>query len=143
MLLENYSEKYRTAVSDYFKEFSENGEEIREDVCGGPSLTFLYVRESDGRLIGMLDLRQDETAKKIGTFGYAIRPCERRKGYGSMLVEAAMELCGMMDINEPELFVKQDNTAGLAFLSGLGFKITGRSVDGHFILKKDDRYYGN
>ena len=70
MLLENYSEKYRTAVSDYYAEFSENGEDVRDDVCGGPSLTFLYIRENDGRYRRMEEHQRQrawnmETLKEI------------------------------------------------------------------------------
>ena len=135
MLLENFSEKYRTAVSDYYAEFSENGEDVRDDVCGGPSLTFLYIREKDGRLVGMLNIRKGEEAERIGTFGYAIRPSERRKGYGSMLVESALELCEMMDIKTPVLFVKKDNTAGLALMRSMGFYEAQASIETDNIIK--------
>ena len=135
MLLENYSEKYRAAVSDYYAEFSENGEDVRDDVCGGPSLTFLYIREKDGRLVGMLNIRKGEEAERIGTFGYAIRPSERRKGYGSMLVESALELCEMMDIKKPVLFVKKDNTAGLALMRSMGFCEARASIETDNIIK--------
>ena len=135
MLLENYSEKYRTAVSDYYAEFSENGEDVREDVCGGPSLTFLYIREKDGRLVGMLNIRKGEEAERIGTFGYAIRPSERRKGYGRMLVESALELCEMMEIEDPVLYVNKDNVAGLRLLESLGFCEARASIETDNIIK--------
>ena len=68
MLLENYSEKHRAAVSSFFAEFAEAGENAREEAFGGFSYTFLYIREADGRLVGMLNLRGnrlncDETEK--------------------------------------------------------------------------------
>lgn len=59
MLLENYSEKHRAAVSSFFAEFAEAGENAREEAFGGFSYTFLYIREADGRLVGMLNLRGD------------------------------------------------------------------------------------
>ena len=59
MLLENYSEKHRAAVSSFFAEFAEAGENAREEAFGGFSYTFLYIREADRRLVGMLNLRGD------------------------------------------------------------------------------------
>ena len=126
MLLENYSGKHRAAVSEYFAEFTEAGENAREDVYGGFSYTFLYLRESDGRLTGMLNIRQDETAAEFGNIGYSVRPSERRKGYGTQLVEAAIELCKMFGIESPTAYTAEDNYASIRVLVKNGFVRIGK-----------------
>ena len=44
---------------------------------------FLYVREADGKIVGMMDVRHDLNdylAEYGGHIGYSVRPGERRKG---------------------------------------------------------------
>ena len=57
---------------------------------------FLAVRESDGRLVGMIDVRHylNEYLEKFGgNIGYSVRPCERRKGYAREQLRLALEFC--------------------------------------------------
>ena len=123
LILCNYSEKYKKAVEEYFDEFSRNGENAREDAFTGFSYTFLYIRESDGTLLGMLNIRKDdkdETIAKLGNIGYAIRPSERKKGYGLRLLEEGCGICKMLGI-EPAPAVFKDNIAGIRLLLAGGF----------------------
>ncbi len=65
-------EKYRTAVAT-------------DTVV--PSEPFFLIRESDNRIVGMIDIRYGltETLKVYGgNIGYSIRPTERRKGYNKI-----------------------------------------------------------
>ena len=132
LILENYSEKYRAAVEDYFAEFARNGENAREDVYGGFSYTWLYFREGDGRLLGMINIRRGEerAVSEAGNIGYAIRPSERRKGYGYRLLESGIELCRMLGMKEVTAVVKAENTAGLALARSCGFLKTGVASGG-------------
>ena len=57
---------------------------------------FLAVRESDGRLVGMIQVRHyfNEYLKKYaGHIGYSVRPCERRKGYAREMLRLALPYC--------------------------------------------------
>lgn len=57
---------------------------------------FLAVRESDGRLVGMINVRHslNEHLQKFGgLIGYSVRPSERRKGYGREQLRLALLFC--------------------------------------------------
>ena len=56
-----------------------------------PSTQYVYVREADGRIVGMIQVRwemNDFLRRYGGHIGYSVRPDERRKGYaGAMLAD--------------------------------------------------------
>lgn len=57
---------------------------------------FLSIRESDGRVVGMLQARHyfnEYLEKYAGHIGYSIRPDERRKGYGTEQLRLALTFC--------------------------------------------------
>ena len=57
---------------------------------------FLSVRESDGRLVGMIQVRHyfNEYLEKFGGhIGYSVRPDERRKGYAREQLRLALSYC--------------------------------------------------
>lgn len=58
------------------------------------SNTWLTVRKSDGRVVGMIDCRSaltDFLRQYGGHIGYCIRPTERRKGYAKEQLRLALE----------------------------------------------------
>ena len=57
---------------------------------------FLYVRESDGRVVGMIQVRHYFNAyleKYAGHIGYSVRPSERRKGYATRMLRDTLPFC--------------------------------------------------
>lgn len=57
---------------------------------------FLSVRESDGKLVGMLQVRHylNEYLRSFGGhIGYSVRPGERRKGYGKEQLRQTLIWC--------------------------------------------------
>ena len=68
-----------------------------------PALTYFYVREEDGREVGMTNIRlrlNDFLRTQGGHIGYCIRPSERRKGYATSMLKEALRVCGTMGIDK-------------------------------------------
>ncbi|MEA5038739.1 MAG: GNAT family N-acetyltransferase [Clostridiaceae bacterium] len=58
-----------------------------------PGPTFFCVRESDGKIVGMVNIRLRLNAEMLqtgGHIGYSVRPTERCKGYASELLRLAL-----------------------------------------------------
>lgn len=61
-----------------------------------PSRTYFLVRESDNRIIGMINIRlalNEKLSKSGGHIGYSIRPSERRKGYNKINLYLGLKVC--------------------------------------------------
>ena len=58
-----------------------------------PALTYFYVREEDDRIVGMINIRlslNDYLHSEGGHIGYCVRPGERRRHYGTRMLQAAL-----------------------------------------------------
>jgi len=57
---------------------------------------FLYIRKTDNRLVGMIQIRHyfnEYLSKFGGHIGYSIKPDERRKGYATSMLNAVLPYC--------------------------------------------------
>lgn len=78
------------------------------------SSTFLVMRKSDGRLIGFVDIRHELNAflrSYGGHIGLGIRPTERGKGYGTIILMKALDYCREIGLNRVMLACYKDNIA--------------------------------
>ena len=75
---------------------------------------FVAVRESDGRIVGMIDLRHRLNAflaEYGGHIGYSVRPDERRKGYAARMLALALQEARSRGINRVLVTCDEDNAA--------------------------------
>lgn len=77
-----------------------------------PAETFFLVRESDNKLLGIINIRlilNDALLDHGGHIGYGIRPTERRKGYNSYQLYCALKFCKEKGIKKVLITCDKDN----------------------------------
>ena len=126
------SMEYKDRAIDYIREFHEYGsqvhgsgsldrylrestyeawlEKVRRDMDMAnmpadrvPALTYFCVRESDARIVGMVNIRlasPDYIVTEAGHVGYSVRPTERRQGYATFMLNEAVKVCRMVGIRD-------------------------------------------
>ncbi len=66
-----------------------------------PGLTYFYVRESDDKIVGMVNIRlalNDFLEREGGHIGYSVRPTERKKYYATSMLKDALLVCRTIGI---------------------------------------------
>lgn len=88
-----------------------------------PAKTFFLVRESDNKIVGMINIRL-ELNKRLkeegGHIGYSIRPTERRKGYNKINLYLGLIECQKHGIKEVLLDCDKNNLGSSKTMIALG-----------------------
>ena len=61
-----------------------------------PCTQYIYVRETDGKIVGMIQIRHcfnPYLEKYGGHIGYSVAPGERRKGYAALMLKMVLPKC--------------------------------------------------
>ena len=112
--LEDYEGWLRKLEEDYERE--PNEEKV-------PARTYFMVRESDRRIVGMINIRLalNEHLKRYGGhIGYSIRPTERGKGYNKINLYLGLKVCSQHGIGEVFMDADLDNPASWKTMEALG-----------------------
>ena len=73
---------------------------------------FLAVRESDGKLVAMIQVRHyfnEYLEKYAGHIGYSTRPSERRKGYAKEMLRLTLPFCKEIGLDRVLISCEPDN----------------------------------
>ncbi|MPM56112.1 hypothetical protein SDC9_102911 [bioreactor metagenome] len=104
-----------TAIKDYLDVINKNA---CADTCptgGVPSNTYLAVRFSDNRIVGIIDLRHHINHPILGLWGghigYTVRPSERNKGYAKEMLRLNLQNCKERNLNKVMITCRRNNLA--------------------------------
>lgn len=88
-----------------------------------PARTYFLIRESDDKIIGMINIRlalNDKLRKYGGNIGYSIRPTERGKGYNKINLYLGLKICQSYGIKTVLMDADKDNPASWKTMEALG-----------------------
>jgi predicted acetyltransferase len=77
-----------------------------------PANTYFAIRESDNKIVGMINVRHkldEKLLKKGGHIGYGVRPTERRKGYATEILSLGLKRCKELKIENVLVTCDKDN----------------------------------
>ncbi len=113
----------------------------RKRLAEPPEGMFSLVACAEDEIVGQLGLQTFPSyprRRHVGRLGMAVRDDWQRKGVGTALMRAAIDLAdNWLNLRRLELELFVDNVAALRLYEKLGFKIEGTLVDYAF---RDGRY---
>ncbi len=101
-----------------------------------PSSTYMAIRESDNRIIGMIDIRHflnNYLEKFGGHIGYSVRKSERQKGYAKKMLELALKKCKELNINRVLVTCSKDNIPSMKTILSQGGVLENEILEGERI----------
>jgi len=104
----------------YIKKIS-NKETVQPDWV--VSSVFFGVRESDNKIIGIIDIRHylnDLLSKYYGHIGYSVCPSERKNGYATQMLNLAINYCKNLGLKRIMLGCYSDNIASIKTITKCG-----------------------
>ncbi len=134
------AEEYKAAGSDRYKSALESFPQYLEQVSNyaqGIKLNTDRVPESEfwlvegGKVVARSKLRHRlnrALEHEGGHIGYDVRPSERRKGYGTLILELTLEKAKDLGLDKVLLTCDTDNVASAKIIEKNGGKLAGQAI---------------
>jgi len=79
-----------------------------------PANTYFFIRTQDSKIIGMITIRHklnEFQFNRGGHIGYSIRPTERKKRYGTLMLKLGLEKCRELNLSKVLITCDKINVA--------------------------------
>ena len=110
----------------------EQSKKYAESIGKVPANTYFTIRESDNKIIGMVNIRHylnDYLRKFGGHIGYGIRPTERRKGYNKINLYLGLIEAKKIGLDKVMLDCDVENLGSSKTMEALGGKLERTEID--------------
>ena len=83
----------------------------------------VFVAEDEGRIVGRLSIARDQhpASRHVADLGLMVAMSHRRRGIGTMLLEAALDWARHAEVRKLELHVFPHNQAAIKLYENFGF----------------------
>ncbi len=135
---------------DRYEDYSEWLRKLSEDLDFDnippervPANTYFAVSETDGRIVGMVNIRHrlnEYLLKEGGHIGYAVRPSERRNGFATEMLALGLKVCERLGIEKILVCCDKNNTASARVIQKNG-GILENEIEGEHLAEIVQRYW--
>ncbi|MFA0815148.1 MAG: GNAT family N-acetyltransferase [Anaerofustis sp.] len=120
---------------NYFEWLGKLADDLHADVDADrvPSHTFFAVRETDGYLVGMTNIRHclnEFLFREGGHIGYGVRPTEHRKGYATQMLRQTLAFCHDLGLERVLVTCDKHNIASAKTILRCGGVLENEITDG-------------